>query len=70
VTVGAAPGAAAAAAGAAGAAVAPDGVAALLVWAKAEIATKAAAARRVCRNLLFIGSIELLGTGSSARLRE
>jgi glycerol uptake facilitator-like aquaporin len=38
------------------------GVAALLVCAKAEIAHKAAIIRKERKNLLVIGSIELLGT--------
>ncbi|HEX8813313.1 MAG TPA: hypothetical protein VF742_15095 [Terracidiphilus sp.] len=39
-----------------------EGVAALPVWASAEIANVTAMARRTRRNLLVIGSIELLGT--------
>jgi hypothetical protein len=39
-----------------------DGVAALLVWANAEIAKRTAAARSTRKNLLVIGSVELLGT--------
>ena len=38
------------------------GVAALPVWANAEKVNVAAAARRIRKNLLFIGSVELLGT--------
>jgi hypothetical protein len=48
--------------GLAGAAVEPDGVAALPVWAKAENANVTAKARRTRKNLLFIGSVVLLGT--------
>ena len=50
------------AAGVAEVAAGPDGVAALPVWAKAEIVKVTAAARRIRRNVLFIGSVELLGT--------
>jgi hypothetical protein len=50
------------AAGLAGAAAELDGVAALPVWASAENVNVAAIARRIRKNLLFIGSIELLGT--------
>ncbi len=50
------------AAGVAGAAAEPDGVAALPVWANAEIVNVTAAARSTRKNLLFIGSLELLGT--------
>jgi hypothetical protein len=39
-----------------------EGVAALPVWARAENVRVTAIARRTLRNLLFIGSIELLGT--------
>jgi hypothetical protein len=39
-----------------------DGVAALPVWANAENVKVAARARRILKSLLFIGSIELLGT--------
>jgi hypothetical protein len=39
-----------------------DGVAALPVWASAENVNVAATARRIRTNLLFIGSVELLGT--------
>ena len=39
-----------------------DGVAALPVWANAEIVKVTATARRTRRNLLVIGSVELLGT--------
>jgi hypothetical protein len=39
-----------------------DGVAALPVWANAEIVKVTAQARRTRKNLLFIGSVELLGT--------
>jgi len=39
-----------------------EGVAALPVWASAENVNVAATARRTRRNLLFIGSLELLGT--------
>jgi hypothetical protein len=46
----------------AGAAAGLDGVAALLVWANAEIAKRAATARVRRKNLLVIGSVELLGT--------
>jgi hypothetical protein len=42
-----------------------DGVAALPVWAKAETVKVTATARRIRRNLLVIGSVELLGTCSS-----
>jgi hypothetical protein len=48
--------------GPAGVAAEPDGVAALPVWANAEIAKVTARARRILRNLLVIGSVELLGT--------
>jgi hypothetical protein len=37
-------------------------VAALPVWANAENVNVTAAARRIRRSLLFIGSVELLGT--------
>jgi len=37
-------------------------VAALPVWASAENVNVAATARRIRKNLLFIGSLELLGT--------
>jgi hypothetical protein len=37
-----------------------DGVAALPVWAKAEIVKVTATARRTRTSLLFIGSVELL----------
>jgi hypothetical protein len=40
----------------------PEGVVALLVWASAEIAKKTAAASEMRKNLLIIGSFELLGT--------
>jgi hypothetical protein len=50
------------AAGLAGAEPAPEGVAALLVWANAEIVNSTAAARKSRKHLLFIGSVELLGT--------
>ena len=46
----------------AGAAAALDGVAALPVWASAENVKVTAIARRTRTNLLFIGSVELLGT--------
>jgi hypothetical protein len=46
----------------AGAAAGLDGVAALLVWANAEIAKRTAAPRKIRKNLLVIGSVELLGT--------
>ena len=49
-------------AGVADAAPAPVGVAALPVWASAENVNVAAAARSIRTNLLFIGSVELLGT--------
>jgi hypothetical protein len=39
-----------------------DGVAALPVWANAENVNVTAMARRTRKNLLFIGSVELLGT--------
>jgi hypothetical protein len=39
-----------------------EGVAAVPVWANAENVKVAARARRILINLLFIGSIELLGT--------
>ena len=39
-----------------------DGVAALLVWASAEIVKTTAMARRSRKNLLVIGSVKLLGT--------
>jgi hypothetical protein len=39
-----------------------DGAAALPVWANADNANVAAPARRKRRNLLFIVSVELLGT--------
>jgi hypothetical protein len=48
--------------GVAGVAPGLDGVAALPVWAKAESVSVTAIARRIRTNLLFIGSIELLGT--------
>jgi len=48
--------------GAAGVAAGLEGVAALPVWANAEIANVTARARRNRRNLLVIGSVELLGT--------
>jgi hypothetical protein len=51
-----------AAGGFAGAADEPEGVAALLVWANAEIAKRAAIARRSRRNLLVMRLLELLGT--------
>ncbi|HEY6764510.1 MAG TPA: hypothetical protein VI386_07040 [Candidatus Sulfotelmatobacter sp.] len=38
------------------------GVAALLVWANAEMVNNTAAVRESRKNLLFIGSVELLGT--------
>jgi hypothetical protein len=47
-------------------AVEPAGVAALPVWASAEIVQKTAVARKNRRSLLFIGSLELLET----RFRE
>jgi hypothetical protein len=40
----------------------PDGVAALPVWANAENVNVTATARSTRRNLLVIGSVELLGT--------
>jgi hypothetical protein len=46
----------------AGAAAALDGVAALPVWASAENVKVTAIARSTRTNLLFIGSVELLGT--------
>jgi hypothetical protein len=49
-------------AGAVGAAEGSGEVAALLVWASAEIAKKTATARESRKNLLVIGSFELLGT--------
>jgi hypothetical protein len=49
------------AAGLAGRAADPDGVAAL-VWANAENVNVTATARSTRRNLLVIGSVELLGT--------
>jgi len=49
-------------AGLVGAAVAPDGVAALPVWASAEIPKETATARKSRKYLLVIGSLELLGT--------
>lgn len=55
VPVGAAPAAGLAAAGL-------DGVAALLVWANAEIVKITAVARKSRKNLLVIGSVVLLGT--------
>jgi hypothetical protein len=39
-----------------------DGVVALPVWANAEKVNVAAPARRTQKSLLFIGSVELLGT--------
>jgi hypothetical protein len=39
-----------------------DGVAALPVWANADNVTVTATVRITRRNLLFIGSVELLGT--------
>jgi hypothetical protein len=48
--------------GFAGVAAGLDGVAALPVWARAENVKVTAIARRTRTNLLFIGSIELLGT--------
>jgi len=47
---------------AAGVAAELDGVAALLVWANAEIAKRTATARKSRKTLLVIGSVELLGT--------
>jgi len=47
-----------------------DGVAALPVWASAENVNVTAPARRVRKNLLFIGSIELLGTWFRNELRK
>ena len=52
----------AAAGGFAGVAPGLDGVAALPVWANADKVKVTATARRTRTNLLFIGSIELLGT--------
>jgi hypothetical protein len=49
-------------AAAAGVAAGPDGVAALLVWANAEIVRITAVARKSRKNLLVIGSLVLLGT--------
>jgi hypothetical protein len=43
----------------------PEGAAALLVWAKAEIIEKTAIARRERTSLLVIGSLKLLGTYSA-----
>src|SRR5208283_2632481 len=62
-------------AGLVGAAVAPDGVAALPVWASAEIPRETATARKNRKYLLVIGSLELLGTclsehGSGNELRD
>jgi hypothetical protein len=50
------------AAGLAGADTALEGVAALPVWANAENVNVTATARRTRKNLLVIGSVELLGT--------
>ena len=56
--------------GLAGVAAGLDGVAALPVWANAEIANVTAVARRTRRNLLVIGSVELLGTWFRERFFE
>jgi hypothetical protein len=56
--------------GAAGVAAGLDGVAALPVWANAENANVTAMARRTRRNLLVIGSVELLGTWFRERFFE
>jgi hypothetical protein len=48
--------------GAEGNALDPEAPAALLVWASAEITKRTATARKTRIDVLFIGSLELLGT--------